>query len=226
MTIYDSLFEMRDENYKQFHKKLIPGINPDSIIGVRVPLLRKFAKTIFRTDECLKFLNELPHKFYDENCLHSILISEIKDFETALFYTEKFLPYVDNWAVCDILSPKAFKKNPKRLLDNIIKWTESDKTYTVRFGIKMQMDLFLEENFEPRFPEIISRIKSGDYYVDMMSAWYFATALAKRYDDVIPYLEEKRLPKQVHNKTVQKAIESYRISDDKKDYLRTLKIKQ
>ena len=221
--IKSKLLQMRDEKYKEFHAKLIPNVDADSILGIRTPELRKFAKEISKREDIGEFLKDLPHEYYDENQLHSFVLSEMKDFETCLKEVEAFLPYVNNWATCDQLTPKVFKKNRKALLPEIKKWIASDRTYTVRFAIKMLMDHFLDEEFDTEYPETVAAVCSEEYYIMMMQAWYFATALAKQYDAAIPWIEAKKLPPWVHNKTIQKAIESYRVSDEQKAYLRTLK---
>ena len=223
-SITKLLFELRDEKYAQFQAKLTPSVDPKLFIGVRVPEVRKLAKTLKDNPEVEKYLKELPHKYYDENMLHGLLISEIKDFDMAIEETNRFLPYVDNWAVCDIMSPKIFKKHKEELIKYIKKWTKSKQTYTIRFGIEMLMSHYLDEDFKEEYLDIVAKVKSKEYYVNMMIAWYFATALAKKWDSTISYIEENKLDKWVHNKTIQKAIESYRITDKQKDYLRTLKI--
>lgn len=225
MDIYKELFSLQDKSYKDFHSKLMPTINPDLIIGIRTPVLRKFSKTFAKTKYVTQFLNDLPHKYYEENNLHSFIISDIKDFDQALGATEAFLPYIDNWATCDSFFPKVFKKNPHRLLPYIDKWLKSDRTYTVRFAIGLLMRLFLDESFNEEYPKKISTIHSEEYYINMMVAWYFATALAKQYNSIIPYLAQNKLDVWIHNKTIQKAIESNRITPEIKIYLRTLKIK-
>lgn len=219
------LFLMQDAEYKKFQAKLIPTVNPDVIIGVRTPNLRKYAKELFKTPDAAAFLKELPHKYYEENCLHAFITECIKDYETALFETERFLPYIDNWATCDTFVPKVFKKNTDALLKPIKKWLKSKEIYTVRYAIGLLMGLYLDEKFEPEQLRLVAGVKSEEYYVNMMIAWYFATALAKQYDSAISYIPDKKLDKWVHNKTIQKAIESRRISAETKDYLRTLKMK-
>lgn len=223
MNVLEKLSEYKDEGYKQFNSKLIPTVDPDLIIGVRTPVLRKFAKEFFKTDESKSFLQSLPHKYYEENNLHAFLVAQIKDFDEALYETKRFLPYIDNWATCDTFMPKVFKKNPEKLLPEIKKWISSEKTYTVRYATGLLMNLFLDEKFSTEYPDMVSEIKSDEYYINMMIAWYFATALAKQYDAVLPYLTEKRLPVWVHNKIIQKAVESYRIPAETKEYLKTLK---
>lgn len=223
MTIQEKLFELSDKEYAQFQSKLTPSISPDLFIGVRVPNVRKLAKEIFKKNEYRGFLEELPHKYYDENMLHGLLISEIKDYEKCIELTDKFLPFVDNWAVCDIMSPKIFKKNKEKLLEKIKEWTASKHTYTCRFGIEMLMSHFLDDDFRDEYLKIPAAVISEEYYVNMMVAWFFATALAKQWDSTIPYIENEELGVWVHNKTIQKARESLRISDEQKEYLKSLK---
>ena len=224
-NIKEELFKMQDKKYRDFQVKLFPTLKPDTIIGVRTPELKKYAKKLIKENEYLSFLEELPHKYFDENQLHAFIISEIKDYEESIIYVNKFLPYIDNWATCDQLSPKAFKKNYDRLLKSINKWIKSKKTYTIRFGIGMLMQYYLDDNFKEDYLEKVCNIKSNEYYVNMMRAWYFATALAKQYQKTIPYIEKHKLDTWTHNKTIQKAIESYRINNEQKEYLKSLKIK-
>ncbi len=224
--IEKELFNNQDEEYKAFQAKLMPGIPTERIIGVRTPVLRKYAKELFKREDINAFLDELPHGYYDENNLHGFIISEIKDYDEAVKRVNAILPFVDNWATCDLLSPKAFKKNRERLKADILRWLDSDKTYTVRFGIEMIMSHFLDEAFDEALLERVSVIRSEEYYINMMTAWFFATALAKQWSSAIPVLENKKLDVWVHNKTIQKAAESYRITDEQKQYLRSLKIKK
>ena len=223
MNVQEKLFELKDNEYALFQTRLIPTINRDNIIGVRVPILRKLAKEYIKTGEVTYFLDTLPHKYYDEFMLHGLLLSELKDYQECIDKVDKFLPYVDNWAVCDIMSPKIFKKNKEKLLIKIKEWTKSSKTYTCRFGIEMLMTHFLDKNFKKEYLEIPAQVKSDDYYVKMMIAWFYATALAKHWDEAIIYLEKNSLSTWVHNKTIQKARESLRISKEQKEYLKTLK---
>ena len=223
--IEEELFQLQDIKYKEFQSKLIPNVNKDNIIGVRTPELKKLAKSLFKSGDYLTFLEDLPHKYFDENQLHAFIISEFKDYDACISYINKFLPYVDNWATCDQLSPKVFKKNTDKLINQINNWIKSKEVYTIRFGIGMLMKYYLDDNFKKEYLDLALSIKSDEYYVNMMIAWYFATALAKQYDDTILVLEKRRLNPWVHNKSIQKAIESYRITDDEKEYLKKLKIK-
>ena len=222
-NLQKELLKISDAGYAKFQSKLTPGIEPELFLGVRVPVLRKFAKSYIKTKESKIFLNELPHKYYDENMLHALLISEMKDFDQIIINLNKFLPYVDNWAVCDIMSPKALKKHKTKLMESIEQWIKSKETYTCRFGIEMLMSFYLDDDFNESYLKLVSKVKSNEYYVNMMVAWFFATALAKKWDATIPYIESNCLDRWTHNKTIQKAIESYRISDDQKQYLRSLK---
>lgn len=221
--IRKQLFSMEDVEYREFQSKLLPTLEKDTVIGVRTPQLRKYAKELIKTEGISGFLEELPHKYFEENQLHAFLISEIKDFERCLEEVERFLPYVDNWATCDQLLPKAFKGQEKELLEVIEQWLVSDKTYTVRFAIGMLMRHFLDENFALEYPKRIAEIRSEEYYVNMMIAWYFATALAKQYEAVLPLIEKQCLDVWTHNKAIQKSVESYRITKEQKEYLRSLR---
>ena len=223
--IRERLFALQDLTYRDFNAKLIPNVPDDIVIGIRTPDMRKLAKELIKTEQGMDFIHILPHKYHEENCLHAFIIEQIKDYDECLSEIERFLPYIDNWATCDSLSPKVFAKNKDRLISEIKRWISDGKTYTIRFGVGMLMRHYLDEAFDPIYPEIASKIRSEEYYVNMMLAWYFATALAKQYDAVIPYLEEKKLSVWVHNKTIRKAIESYRITKVQKDYLRMLSIK-
>ena len=219
------LFELQDLKYRDFSSKLTPTIDPETVIGVRTPALRKLAKEYGYTPEIEKFLKILPHRYYEENNLHGFLIETIREYDTAINALEAFLPYIDNWATCDLISPRVFKKNLTELYQRIQAWIRSDRTYTVRFGVGMLMSHFLGDHFRPEMPGLVASIRSEEYYTNMMIAWYFATALVKQPEAVMPFIEEKRLEKWTHNKAIQKSVESYRISDDTKAYLRTLKIK-
>lgn len=219
------LFELQDLKYKNFQCKLMPTVDPETVIGVRTPMLRKLAKEFSMTPDAAEFLKLLPHRYYEENNLHGFLMETIRDYDVAVAAVERFLPYIDNWATCDLISPKVFKKHLPELLERIKIWIASDHTYTVRFGVEMLMSFYLGESFRPEMLELVAGIKSGEYYVNMMIAWYFATALAKQYDAALPYIQQRRLPKWTHNKAIQKSVESYRITDESKVYLRTLKLK-
>ena len=220
--IVKELFEMQDEKYRDFQSALIPGSDLEKVIGIRTPLLRKYAKNL-PLEDAKAFLLELPHEYFDENQLHAFIVSEIKDIDACIKEVNTFLTYVDNWATCDQMSPVIFKKHKDKLLVEVKRWIASSETYTVRFGIKMLMQHFLDEDFNLEYPEMVAKIQSEEYYIKMMIAWYFATALAKQYDSVIPFIEEGRLEKWTHNKAIQKSIESYRITTEQKKYLRTLK---
>ena len=223
--IRKELFALRDGKYCEFQSRLIPSADGERFIGVRTPDLRRLAKVFVKREGIEEFLSDLPHRYFDEDQLHAFIISEIKDFERCAAAVETFLPYVDNWATCDQMSPKSFKKHRAELLPRIDGWIASGETYTVRFGIGMLMEHFLDEDFDPSYLEKVASVRSDEYYVMMMAAWYFATALAKRYDETLPYLEGKKLDVRVHNKTIQKAVESRRISPEQKDFLKSLKIK-
>lgn len=223
MTIQERLFLMQDLKYRDFNSKLIPTVDKNTVIGIRVPQLRKFAKSISGTPEAEDFIKVLPHEYFEENNLHAFLLENVKDYNKTLELLEVFLPYIDNWATCDMLTPKSFKNN---LPDTkVFEWINSEHTYTVRFGIEMLMKFFLDEKFDEKYLQIVADVKSDDYYVKMMIAWYFATALAKQYDVTVKYIEQKKLPVWEHNKAIQKAVESYRISPEQKAYLKTFKIK-
>ena len=226
-SLQERLFALQDKQYAAFQAKLTPGVPMDSFIGIRVPALRKFAKEYAAAEEedSKMFLQQLPHTYYDENILHSLLISQIKDYDECIQQTEAFLPYVDNWAVCDILSPKVFAKHKDELMEKIKAWSKSSHTYICRFGIETLMRHYLDKDFKEEYLKIPASAKSVEYYVKMMVAWFFATALAKQWDATIPYIEQHRLAPWTHNKTIQKAIESYRITPEQKAYLRTLKVK-
>ncbi len=220
--IREKLFEMQDLQYRDFQAKLVPTVDKETIIGVRTPAVRKFAREIGRDPEISRFLADLPHQYYDENNLHSFIIERIKDYEECLGEVERFLPYIDNWATCDTQSPKVFAKHTEELLGPIRRWIASDRPYTVRYGIGILMKFYLDENFKVQYLEMVSSVRSEEYYVKMMAAWYFATALAKQYDDAVRYLQDKKLDAWTHNKTIQKARESYRITAEQKAYLKTL----
>ncbi|WP_314014130.1 DNA alkylation repair protein [Leptotrichia wadei] len=226
MEIQKELFSLQDKEYMKFLSKLTPNVSEDTIIGVRIPEIRKLAKKLVKNNEYEDFLKELPHKYYDENLLHGAIISENKDFENCIELLNSFLPFVDNWAVCDTISPKIFKKHKKELIEKIKEWSQSDKTYTCRFGVEMLMTHFLDEDFKKEYLEMVANIHSEEYYVKMVIAWFFATALTKQWDYAVIYLENNKLDVWVHNKTIQKARESLRILEDKKGYLKRLKRKK
>ena len=223
--IRDRLFSLQDLKYRELQVRILPNLEPESIIGVRTPELRQMAKELAVREEIGAFLKDLPHRYFGENQLHAFILSGMKDYTACLEALERFLPYVDNWATCDQMSPKVFRKHRNELLGSIRKWIASDQTYTVRFGIGMLMEHYLDADFDPAYPEMVAGVRSEEYYVNMMIAWYFATALAKQYDAVIPHIENRRLDPWTHNKAIQKAIESYRITPEQKEYLRTLKIR-
>lgn len=224
MKAQELLFQLQDKGYRDFHSKLIPTIPVETIIGVRIPAIRKLAKEYGKDPECVEFLKQLPHAYYDENILHALLVAEIKDYEVCVKEVERFLPYVDNWAVCDIFSPKVFRKNKDKLIEKIKEWAASEYPYTCRFGMEMLMTHFLDEDFRVEYLEIPAAVHSGEYYVNMMIAWFYATALAKQWDAAVGYIEKKCLDPWTHNKTIQKARESYRITREQKEYLKTLKV--
>lgn len=214
------LFDLQDQKYQVFQQKLIPNLPPDTIIGVRTPQLRKLAKEL-----ALENLSSLPHRYFEENQLHAFILADEHDFDTVIRELDRFLPYVDNWATCDQMTPKCFKKHHSKLIPHIRRWMADPHPYTVRFGIKMLMDHFLEEDFSPEYPAWVAQIQTEEYYVRMMAAWYFATALAKQNDAILPYIMEFRLPEWIHNKTIQKAVESYRITPETKEILKQYRIK-
>lgn len=215
---------LEDPEYREFQMKLIPGIDPDRVLGIRTPDLRAYAKQLLRTGEAAGFLAVLPHDTFDENQLHAFVISGIRDFPDCLAEVERFLPYVDNWATCDQLSPSCFARHTEELSPVLDRWLHSEHVYTVRFAIGMRMRYYLEDLFEDRYPREIAELRSDEYYIRMMVAWYFATALAKQYDRILPYLRERRLPEWTHNKTIQKAVESRRITEQEKEELRRLRL--
>ena len=223
--IVKRLFGMQDITYREFQASLMPTVDKDKIIGVRTPLLRSFAREIKGSGEAQSFMKVLPHGYYEENNLHGFLIEYIRDIDECISALNEFLPYVDNWATCDSMNPKVLKVYPERTLLEIEKWLSSEHTYTVRYGIKKLMDHYLDEHFDEKYLDTVAGIESDEYYIKMMKAWYFATALAKHYDETVIYLEKKELPLWEHNKTVQKALESYRVSEEHKNELRKLRIK-
>lgn len=224
-SLHEKLFELQDVKYRDFHARLIPGVPKEKIIGIRTPVLRKFAKEYVKTEDAQEFIKILPHDYYEENNLHMFIISMISDYDQCVAEVERFLPFVDNWATCDLPLPKSFSKNKKDILTRAKVWIASGETYTVRYGIGVLMGLFLDDDFDPEYLKTVASVRSDEYYVNMMIAWYFATALVKQWDEAIPFIENKRLERWTHNKTIQKAIESYRITPEQKIYLRSLKIK-
>lgn len=226
MNVVARLHELSDAEYREFHAKLVPNISKDSIIGVRIPLLKKLAKELYLDTSKESFMKDLPHKYYEENQLHIMMICLEKDFDTCILELRTFLPYADNWAVTDQSSPKCFKSKHKELLPIITEWLDSEHVYTARYAINIFMREFLDEDFNVKYLDIISKKRGEDYYLKMMIAWYFATALAKQYDTAVTFLEDRKMDVWTHNKAIQKAIESYRITDEQKIYLRTLKIKK
>ena len=224
-AIRQELFRHRDEGYRALQMKILPTVPAERIIGVRTPALRSYAKELAREGTAAAFLNDLPHAYFDEDQLHAFLLSEIKDFDRCVAAVDRFLSYVDNWATSDQLSPKCFKKHRQALLPYIERWIDSGETYPVRFGVGMLMQHYLDEAFDPRYLQTVADIRSEAYYVNMMRAWYFATALAKQYEAALPYLEQRRLDPWTHQKAIQKAVESYRVSAAQKQYLKTLRIR-
>ncbi len=218
-----SLFELQDLKYRDFHAKLLPGIEKEKIIGIRTPILRKFAREFAKTQDAQEFLQELPHQYYEENNLHLMLVTQIRDYEKCLDEVKRFLPYIDNWATCDLPLPKCFEKHKDELIMDVKNWINSKDTYIIRYGIGVLLRLYLDEGFKDEYPKLVAGVISDEYYVNMMIAWYFATALAKQWDTVIVYLEKRKLSEWVHRKTIQKAVESYRITKEQKEYLKGLR---
>jgi 3-methyladenine DNA glycosylase AlkD len=220
MSVYEMLLEAKDDKYRDFQVKLVPNVSPDTIIGVRTPDMRKIAKEVFNSPEKDEFLKELPHKYYEENLVHFFIIAMIKDFDECIEKVEEFLPYVDCWPVSDQATPKSFKKNHAKLLPYIKNWIASDHVYTARFGIRMLMNEFLDDDFKDEYLELVASKEGDDYYLKMMVAWYFATALAKKYDESVKYIEGRKLDDWIHKKAIQKAVESFRVTDEHKEYLK------
>lgn len=214
------LFELQDLKYRDFHSKLMPETDKETVIGIRTPVLRKFAKEFAGTSEAEAFLRQLPHRYYEENNLHMMLITGIKDYEKCMEEIQRFLPCIDNWATCDYPAPKCFARHKDQVLEEAKRWISSGETYVIRYGIGMLMRLFLDEDFSSEYLEMVAAVQSQEYYVNMMIAWYFATALAKQWDATVPYIEQHKLSDWVHRKTVQKAVESYRITPEQKEYLK------
>lgn len=222
--IQADLLSLRDQEYKVFSSSLMPTVCKDSIIGIRVPILRKYAKSV-SGDDAIKFLSNLPHTYFEENNLHAFLIERITDFDECIAKLEEFLPYVNNWATCDSMRPKVLKSNCEKLIPILQNWLKSDKVYVIRYAIGILLSFYLDQKFQPRFLKWVANVKNEDYYVMMMQSWYFATALAKQWDAVLPYFQNKLLSVWVHNKSIQKAIESYRVTFERKTHLKSLKIK-
>ena len=224
--LHTTLFKMQDLKYRDFHSALMPTIDKEAVIGIRTPMLRKFAKDFGKTTDAKAFLEILPHKYYEENNLHAFLLEQMKTYDEVISALDRFLPYVDNWATCDGMNPKILGKYPDRLIKDAYRWLQSDKTYVKRYGIGVIMRYFLDDNFKTEYLDIVSEIRSDEYYIKMMVAWFFATALAKKYDETLPYLEKHRLDAWTHNKTIQKAQESFRVTQKQKEYLKTLRVKE
>ena len=222
--LHRKLYDLQDLKYRDMQIKIIPTVEPESVIGVRTPELKSIAKDILKDGNYKGFLEELPHRYFEENQLHAFIISGIKDLNECMEDLETFLPYVDNWTTCDQMSPKIFKKHKDVLFSRIKEWVNSEKTYAVRFGVGMLMEHFLDDDFDPLYPELVAKLRSEEYYVNMMIAWYFATALAKQYESILPFIEEKRLDDWTHNKAIQKSLESRRITEEQKLYLKSLKV--
>ncbi|WP_022759252.1 DNA alkylation repair protein [Butyrivibrio fibrisolvens] len=220
MSVYDMLLDVKDDKYREFQAKLVPNVSPDTIIGVRTPDMRKIAKEVFNSPEKDEFLKELPHKYYEENLVHFFIIAMIKEFDECIEKVEEFLPYVDCWPVSDQATPKSFKKNHEKLLPYIKNWIASDHVYTARFGIRMLMNEFLDDDFKDEYLELVASKEGDDYYLKMMVAWYFATALAKKYDESVKYIEGRKLDDWIHKKAIQKAVESFRVTDEHKEHLK------
>ena len=223
--IKEELFRLQDTGYRDGQAMIIPTVDPETFIGVRTPALRAYAKELLKSGDVSEFLRDLPHAHFDENQLHAFIISELKDFDECLAEVNRFLPYVDNWATCDQLSPKVFKKHRPELLESIRIWIASDEAYTIRFGIGMLLAHYLDDAFDPAYLGMVAPIRSDEYYVNMMIAWYFATALAKQWDAALPYIELQRLDVWTHNKAIQKSVESRRIAPEQKEYLKGLRRK-
>lgn len=224
--VREKLFSFQDKEYLDFNSKLIPNVAKSSFIGVRTPDIRKIAKELVKSGKAQEYISVCEHTFFEEYSVHGSVISDIKDYDEAVKQLDRFLPYVNNWAICDTIKPVCFKKNTDRLITDVKRWLKSGDVYTVRFAVGCLMSYYLGENFKPEYAQLVCEIKSDEYYINMMNAWYFATALCKNYEEVIGYIEDKRLSEWVHNKTISKACDSYRISDEKKDYLRGMRIKK
>ena len=223
MSIYERLKEHRDSQYREFQSNFVPNIDRETIIGVRTPQMKAVAKDVFGTEEAETFLASLPHRYYEENLVHFFLIAKIKDFDACVGAVETFLPYIDCWPVCDQATPGVFRKNHDRLLPLIRKWIDSDHVYTERFGMRMLMNEFLGDDFKAEYLDWVASKTGEDYYLKMMAAWFFATALAKQYDAAVVYIEQRRLDPWTHKKAIQKAVESFRVSDEHKEYLKSFR---
>lgn len=223
--IRQTLLGYADENFAAFSQKLIPTLKREYFIGIRTPQLKAIAKEYAKRDNIDEFLNDLPHKYHEENNLHAFILSGIKNVDEAVDKIEKFLPYINNWSTCDQLRVKCFSKRGEELRGVFYRWVESDKVYTIRFGVGMLMSCCLGDKFVNKDVEKLLQITEDEYYVKMMIAWYLATALAKNYDEVLPYIQEKSFSPWIHNKAIQKSLESFRITDEQKIYLKSLKIK-
>jgi 3-methyladenine DNA glycosylase AlkD len=223
MTLYHELLAVKDDAYRALQTKLVPNVPPETIVGVRTPDLRRIAKDVFARADRDAFLSDLPHEYYEENLIHFFVLAEIKDFDACVRGVEAFLPYVDCWPVSDQATPKSFRKNREKLLPYVKNWIASERVYTARFGLRMLMNEYLDADFRPEYLELAASKTGEDYYLKMMVAWFFATALAKQYDETLPYLERRRLPEWTHKKAIQKALESFRVPDEHKAYLRTLR---
>ena len=219
------LFDNKDTGYRDFYAGLCPSLDKEKIIGVRTPILRKYAKQLFKRPDVEFFLYDLPHMYYEENNLHAFIIELYCDFEVCISAIDLFLPFVDNWATCDGLRPKCFSKNKDKLISKALEWVNDDRVYVKRFGIGVLMNHYLDESFDAELLNLVASIKSDEYYINMMRAWYFATALSKQYEAVLPLLVDNKLDVWTHNKTIQKAVESYRIQKEQKDFLKLLRKK-
>ena len=222
-AVTQRLFTLADEGYRLFQIPLMPTVAPERVIGVRTPILRKLARELAGTPEAETFLRELPHTYYEENNLHAFLVEQIQDYDACIAAIDAFLPYVDNWSTCDGWSPKVLKKHTEPLLGKVREWMASDHPYTVRYGIGMLQRHFLDDRFCPEYLAWVAAVDREEYYVRMMVAWYFATALAKQYETALPFIRDHRLPVWTHNKAIQKAVESYRVTEEHKAQLKTLK---
>ncbi len=225
MNIREELLALKELGYKRYSSILIPTVEADRILGIRTPILKKFAKEIKKTDEAKEFLSNPKHYYLEENNLHTLLISEIRDYDECMAKVKEFLPYIDNWATCDCFKPRCFKKNKDKLIEEIKGWLKSDLEYVVRFAVSMLLTHYLEDDFKEEYLCLVASVNQDRYYISMVVAWYFSTALVKQYDSAIKYLQDKRLSEETHNRTIQKCLDSFRIKKDKKEYLRTLKIK-